>query len=464
MLNFGQISQPMNSKLLIVDDHKPVLKALTQLLEQEFEEVMAIANPNQIPSLIEEENFDVILLDMNFSAGINTGNEGIYWLNRILKTDPLAVVVMITAYGDVELAVKAMKEGAIDFVLKPWDNEKLIATLQSAYKLRRSKIEITNYQKKQSHLVEEIDKPFNQLIGSSPAFMKVLNEVGKVAKTDANILILGENGTGKELIAREIHRESKRSKELLINVDLGAITETLFESEMFGHVKGAFTDAKTDRTGRFEIASGGTLFLDEIGNLPLSMQAKLLTAINNKEIYKVGASKPMPVDIRLICATNKDVKSLVENNLFREDLYYRINTIEIILPPLRERKEDIEILAEHFLQEYATKYHKPLLRFNAKAIDKLHKYHWPGNIRELRHAVEKAVILTDSDIITQEDFLLTSPSKNAFISNKSMSFAELEKQAIINALENNQGNVLKAAKELGLARQTLYNKIEKYNL
>ncbi|MBN2347598.1 MAG: sigma-54-dependent Fis family transcriptional regulator [Bacteroidales bacterium] len=454
----------MGTKLLLADDHKPVLKALTQLLESEFDDVKAITNPNLIPGLVKEENYDIILLDMNFSAGINTGNEGIFWLNRILKIDPLAVVVMITAYGDVELAVRAMKEGATDFVIKPWDNEKLIATLQSAYKLRKSKIEIRNYQEKQSHLVNEIDKPFNQLIGNSPGFLKILNEVKKFAKTDANVLILGENGTGKELVAREIHRQSKRSKELLITVDMGAIAETIFESEMFGHVKGAYTDAKNERAGRFEIASGGTLFLDEIGNLSLSMQAKLLTALNNREIYKVGASKSIPIDIRLICATNKDLKNWVINDLFREDLYYRINTIEITIPPLRERREDIVELAGHFLKEYATKYQKPLLKFNAKTINKLIKYHWPGNIRELRHAVEKAVILTESDIIRPEDFLLSSQSKKDLTSPKPISFVELEKQAIINALDNNRGNVVKAAKELGLARQTLYNKMGKYKL
>lgn len=454
----------MRSGILIVDDHKSVLKALTQLLEQEFDEVTAIANPNQIPSLVKDEGFDVILLDMNFSAGINTGNEGIYWLSRILKIDPLAVVVMITAYGDVELAVKAMKEGATDFVVKPWDNQRLITTIQSAYKLRKSKIEIKNYQEKQSHLIEEIDKPFSRPIGKSPVFLKILNEAGKVAGTDANVLILGENGTGKELIAREIHRQSKRSRQLLVNVDMGSITETLFESEMFGHVRGAFTDAKTDKAGRFEIASGGTLFLDEIGNLSLSMQAKLLTAINNREIIKVGASRPLPVDIRLICATNRDLKSMVTSDLFREDLYYRINTIEITLPPLRERTEDIELLAGHFLQEYALKYNKPMLRFSPKAVDKLQKHHWPGNIRELRHTVEKAVILTESDIIRPEDFLLSTQSRQPLLSTKPISLAEMEKQAIIKSLENNRGNVLKAAKELGLARQTLYNKMGKYNL
>ena len=454
----------MKSRLLIVDDHKPVLKALTQLLEQEFDEVTAISNPNQLPSLVKETSYDVILLDMNFSAGINSGNEGIYWLTRILKIDPLIVVVMITAYGDVELAVRAIKEGAADFVLKPWDNQKLVATLQAALKLRKSNLAIRDYQEKQTHLVEEIDKPYSQLIGNSPEFLKVLYEVKKVAKTDANVLILGENGTGKELIAREIHRQSKRANHLLINVDMGAITESLFESEMFGHVKGAFTDAKSERAGRFEVASGGTLFLDEIGNLSLSMQAKLLTAINNREIVRVGSSRPVQTDIRLICATNRNLKEMVANDLFREDLYYRINTIEIKLPPLRDRMEDISVLAMHYLNEYVTKYQKPLLKISSKAIDKLKNYSWPGNIRELRHTIEKAVILTESEIIKPEDFILSSSSRQNLISNKTLTLAELEQQAIVNALENCRGNVLKAAKVLGLARQTLYNKMARYGL
>jgi DNA-binding NtrC family response regulator len=454
----------MKTKLLIVDDHKPVLKALTQLLEQEFDEVTTIANPNQIPNLVGKENFEVILLDMNFSTGINTGNEGIYWLNRILKIDPLAIVVMITAYGDVELAVKAMKEGATDFILKPWDNDKLAATLQSALKLRQSKIEVRNYKNKQTHLKEEIDKRFNQLIGNSAAFTEVLKTVKKVAKTDANVLILGENGTGKELIARQIHRLSNRANEVFINVDIGAITESLFESEMFGHKKGAFTDAKTERSGRFEAASTGTLFLDEIGNLSLSMQAKLLTAIQNREIFKVGSNKPIPVDIRLICATNKNIKEMVAENLFREDLYYRINTVEILLPSLQDRKDDIILLVGHFLKEYSLKYEKPLLKFNSKALDKLMNYHWPGNIRELRNAVEKAVILSESHIIKPEHFLLTSLFRRTHHVTEPLTFDEIEKQSIINALENNHGNIAKTAHELGLARQTLYNKIEKHNL
>ncbi len=343
----------MKGKILIVDDHKQVLKALIQLLEPEFEGITGLSNPNQIISYITREEFDVILLDMNFSAGVNTGNEGIYWLNRILKSDPSAVVVMITAYADVNLAVRAIKEGATDFVVKPWDNNKLITTLQAAFKLRQSKVENKKLRDRQKQLNKGISKQCGQLIGKSQEMENVLQVINKVAKTEANVLVIGENGTGKELVVREIHTISRRADEAFVSIDMGTISETLFESEMFGHVKGAFTDAREDKTGWFETASGGTLFLDEIGNLSLTMQSKLLAAIQNRVIYKVGSKTPIPIDIRLICATNKNLEEMVSKNLFREDLYYRINTIVIEIPPLRDRGEDIILLAEHFLKEYA---------------------------------------------------------------------------------------------------------------
>jgi DNA-binding NtrC family response regulator len=453
----------MNGKLLIVDDHKQVLKALIQLLEPEFETITGLSNPNQIVSCISKEEFDVILLDMNFSAGINNGNEGIYWLNRILKSDPLAVVVMMTAYADVDLAVRAIKEGATDFVVKPWDNNKLITTLQAALKLRLSQVENKKLREKQKQINKVISKQYDPLLGKSPAMQNVLQVIGKVAKTDANVLVIGENGTGKELIVKEIHNLSRRADEPFIGIDLGSIAETLFESEVFGHVKGAFTDACEDKTGWFETASGGTLFLDEIGNLSFTMQSKLLTAIQNRVIYKVGSNTPIPFNVRLICATNKNLEEMVSSNLFREDLYYRINTIVIQLPPLRDRGEDIVLLAEHFLKEYAGKYQKYNLKFNSKTIGKLMKYNWPGNVRELQHSVEKAVVLCESNILMPEDFVL-SPVQQQSLPTKSPTFDEIEKLAIQNALNNNQGSILKASKELGLARQTMYNKMQKYNL
>jgi len=454
----------MNGRLLIVDDHKQVLKALIQLLEPEFDSIVGLSNPNQIISNINKEEFDVILLDMNFSAGVNTGNEGIYWLNRILKSDPLAAVVMITAYSDVNLAVRAIKEGATDFVVKPWDNNKLITSLQAAFKLRQTKIENKKLRDRQKQINKEICRQDIPLIGKSQPMDTVLKVLNKVARTDANVLVIGENGTGKELIVKEIHSNSHRADEVFISIDIGTITETLFESEMFGHIKGAFTDAKEDKTGWFETASGGTLFLDEIGNLSLTMQSKLLAAIQNRVIFKVGSKTPIPFDIRLICATNKNLEEMISKNLFREDLFYRINTIVIEIPPLRDRGEDIVLLAEHFLKEYANKYEKFHLKFSSKTLDKLMKHDWPGNVRELRHTIEKAVILCDSDILMPEDFIISHSVQHQSPEQKPPTFAEIEKHALQIALNNNNGSVLKASQELEIARQTMYNKMQKYNL
>jgi DNA-binding NtrC family response regulator len=454
----------MKGKLLIVDDHKQVLKALIQLLEPEFEHITGISNPNQIISCMNRREFDVILLDMNFSAGVNTGNEGIYWLNRILKSDPSVVVVMMTAYADINLAVRAIKEGATDFVVKPWDNHKLITTLQAACKLRESRIENKRLRNRQKQITKGIIQQYGPLIGKSEAMENVLRVIKKMARTEANVLVIGENGTGKELIVKEIHNLSRRADEAFVSIDMGTIAETLFESEMFGHIKGAFTDAKDDKTGWFETATGGTLFLDEIGNLSLSMQSKLLAAIQNRVIFQVGSKEPIPFDVRLICATNKDLEEMVSRNLFREDLYYRINTIVIELPPLRDRGEDIILLAEHFLKEYATKYEKFRLKFSSKTLDKLMKYNWPGNVRELRHTIEKAVILSDSDILAPEDFMISPSLQTLSPQQNPLTFAETEKLAIQTALRNHNGNVFKAAKELGIARQTMYNKMQKHNL
>jgi len=449
-------------KILIVDDNKSALSALNLLLQFEFETVVTISNPNQIISELRNNDFDVVLLDMNFSAGINTGNEGIFWLCEIRKISPTSEVVMITAYGDVELAVKALKNGAADFILKPWENEKLIATLKSAYKLRRSSLEVDELKSKERNLKKEMNADQRQLIGSSPKMMKVMQLINKVAKTDANVLISGENGTGKELVAREIHHKSDRYSELLVSIDMGAIPETLFESELFGHKKGAFTDAREDRTGKFQLAHQGTLFLDEIGNLPFPLQAKLLAALENRTIVPVGSNKHVAIDVRLISATNCDLDDLVNKQQFRQDLLYRLNTIRIEIPPLRERGEDVEMLASFFLKRFEKKYHKSQLRLSSEAIKKLSKYHWPGNVRELQHSVEKAVILSESSIINADDFnFRTSTSQRE---NQAFTLDEMEKQMIEIAIDKNNGNLTFVANQLGISRQTLYNKIKRYDL
>lgn len=449
--------------ILIVDDDKNILKSLTFLLDNEFERIKTISNPNLILSEYQKGNYDVVLLDMNFSAGLNTGNEGIFWLNELLKIDKHAIVIMITAYGDIDLAVKTLKEGATDFISKPWNNEKLITTLKSALRIRYSQAEINKLSKEKKNLSEELSKS-EKIIGTSPALNQIFSLIDKVAITDANVLILGENGTGKELIAKEIHRKSNRRNNPMISVDLGTIAETLFESELFGHKKGAFTDAKEDRVGRFEIANGGTLFLDEIGNIPVSLQSKILTAIQKKEIIPVGSNTPIHIDIRLISATNKNLDELIQQGLFRDDLYYRINTIQIELPPLRERGEDIIVIAEHYLKIFSNKYEKPMLKFSKKGLETLIKYNWPGNIRELKHTIEKAVILCSNNILQPEDFMLKQDTGTNNTNNWPLQFEEIEKMAIKRALTNNSGKIIDAAKELGLTRQTLHNKIKKYKL
>jgi DNA-binding NtrC family response regulator len=450
--------------ILIVDDNVQILNSLSILLKQEFESITSIKKPEQIQSLLQTMNFDVIMLDMNFKAGVNTGNEGIFWLNEILKTDPQAVVLMITAYGDIELAVRAIKEGATDFISKPWDAEKLIVTLKSAVELRRAKLEVIKLRSKQKQLNEDIQNQYKMIRGSSKAMEEVYKTIDKVAQTNANILILGENGTGKELVAREIHRQSARSNEIFLEVDLAALNENLFESEIFGHMKGSFTDAREDRPGRFETASGGTLFLDEIGNLSMAMQSKLLTVLQNRQVTRLGSNKPVPVDIRLITATNKPIQQMVKENLFREDLLYRINTIQITLPPLRERTEDIPVLAEHFLSLYADRYNKKKLSFNKEVLSSLRSYSWPGNIRELDHTIEKAVILSESREIQSADLFLKGKKENIFDITSPKTLEEVEQMAIENVLRQCEGNFSKAAQILDISRTTLYTKMGKYNI
>jgi DNA-binding NtrC family response regulator len=454
----------IKGKILIADDNEGILKTLSFILRQEFEEVTTIKNPAKFTTLLQSGAFDIILLDMNFSAGVNTGNEGLFWLKEILKSDPDAVIILITAYGDIELAVKAMKEGATDFIQKPFDAVKLVSTVRAAFQLRMSKAQVSKLMDKQKHLSEDLDKKFNALIGESAGMKEILSVVRKVAPTDANVLILGENGTGKELIAREIHRQSKRSNDVFISVDLGSLAESLFESELFGHVKGAFTGAGDDRKGRFETASGGTLFLDEIGNLPISMQSKLLTVLQNRYIIPVGSNKPVPVDVRLITATNKRLPELIMDNLFREDLMFRINTVQIEIPPLRNRGEDILLLAEHFLKVYAKKYEKSV-KISGTAIDKLMQYEWPGNVRELQHMIENSVIMVDEGIIKPENLrFTTSISSGKQLFDNSLNLNDVEKLTIKEALFKHKGNINQTAKELGITRKTLYSKIEKYEL
>ena len=449
-----------NAKILVVDDNKSVLHALEILLQFQYQEVMTISNPNQITSLQDLKKYDLVLLDMNFSAGINTGNEGLYWLREILKRAPEIAIVMMTAYGDIELAVKALKEGAVDFVLKPWNNEKLLATLKSAYELRKSKTKIDQLERKETQLKQVINQSQHAIIGDSKALRTVLTMVKKVAKTDVNVLITGENGTGKELIARELHQQSSRNEEVFIPVDMGSISENLFESELFGHVKGSFTDAKEDRAGKFEAADGGTLFLDEIGNISLQAQAKLLSAIQNKTVVPVGSNKPIEVDIRLVCATNCNLPQMVEDGLFREDLLYRTNTIGIEVPPLRKRGEDIVVLANYYLNKFISKYNKPRLRINQPAIDKLLAYPWPGNVRELVHTMERAVILVEGEVLRPDDFVLGT-AKEQTVDDELVTLEEMELLMIRKALDHHDGNHSAAADQLGISRQTLYNKLKK---
>ncbi len=455
----------MNPKVLVIDDNEDVLLAAKLLLKPFASVIITEKIPEKINTLINEECFDVIFLDMNFADGAISGCEGFYWLKEILRIDPNIVVILITAYGDVETAVRAVKEGATDFVLKPWQNEKLLATFSSALRLRESRLELDKIKSQQKFLNREPEFGFHEIIGTSEPMKKVFNTITKVADTDAHVLILGENGTGKELVARAIHRNSKRVDNVFVSVDMGSISQSLFESELFGHVKGAFTDAKENRPGRFEIASGGTLFLDEIGNIPLELQPKLLAAIQKKEIVRVGSNRSVQVDIRLVCATNVSIYDLVAANKFRQDLLYRINTVEIHLPPLRERIGDIPLLVEHFLLFYRKKYNKPELGIDPVTLRQLENYPWPGNVRELQHAIERSVILCDSNLLKPSDFFF-NPSVQKVDSNDVNTFNldEIEKTIIQKVLLKYGGNISKAAKELGLTRTSLYRRMGKHGL
>jgi DNA-binding NtrC family response regulator len=456
---------PMKQKpvILIIDDNTELLSGLKLFLTPHAGEVVTLRNPNLIVTTMQQRSFDLVLLDMNFTAGVNTGNEGLYWMKRILEIDPSVAVIMITGFGDVELAVKALKEGATDFVQKSWDEEKILSSVLTALKIRESKLEIRSLKNKKEHLEEKVGRETSICKGQSPAMQRVFQTIEKVAGTDANILILGENGTGKEIAARQIHQLSLRKSEILVTVDLASLAETLFESELFGYKKGAFTDALTDKAGHLELADGGTLFLDEIGNLSLPMQSKILSVLQNRVFTPLGSTQKIPIDIRLISATNKNLPLMAEEGNFRQDLLYRINTIQIEIPPLRERKEDIPGLAVFFLKKYADKYCKSITGISAPAIKKLVDYPWPGNVRELQHAIEKAVILALDNELGSDDFLFNN-RKNPFPDVTILNLEENEKQLIALALEKHRGNISHASKSLGINRSTLYEKLKRYGL
>lgn len=454
-----------NGRILIVDDNEDLLFAAKLFLKQHFAVVQTESSPENIPSIMAAGKFDVILLDMNFTEDVTSGQEGFFWLSRILGIDPSAVVILITAFADYGMAVRAIKEGAADFIVKPWQNEKLLATVSAAMSLSRTQNEVSDLRETQKRLIDDLDQPFHDFIGKSEAIRHVFALIDKVAATDANILITGANGTGKELVARAIHRKSERSGKPFVRVDMGALTGTLFESELFGHVKGAFTDAREDRPGRFEIASGGTLFLDEIGNLPLDLQAKILTALQSRHVIRVGSNKVREIDIRLICATNISLPDMVRGGTFRQDLLYRINTVEINIPPLKNRIDDIEPLAAHFLEIYGRKYRKEIARISGAGLEKLKRYDWPGNVRELQHSVERAVIMSGGKILQPEDFLLPRPEENENgFTMDNLNLEEMEKIVIRRALARFGGNISLAARQLGLSRAALYRRLERYGL
>ncbi|WP_026463556.1 sigma-54-dependent transcriptional regulator [Adhaeribacter aquaticus] len=455
-----------NARVLVVDDESDVLFAVKMLLKTELKEVVTEKNPENLMSLLNKQTFDVIFLDMNYKSALNTGNEGFYWLSRILEKDKNATVIMITAYGDISTAVRSLKEGATDFIVKPWHNEKLLEALETALQNKTAKSAPGG----RGNAAKKAGSFDFDMLGDSEAMQEVFHKIEKIAPTEANILILGENGTGKELVAKALHQKSFRSAKPFITADLAAMSEGIFESELFGHKKGSFTDAKEDRIGRFEAASGGTLFLDEIGNISLPQQAKLLTALQNREVIPLGSNMPVPINIRLVSATNVPIYELASKNQFRKDLIYRINTVEITLPPLRQRGDDVIILAKHFARIYAERNHKITPDFEAATFKKLKQHSWPGNIRELQHAVERAVILAEGNVLKPEDFSFsameqpTSVLGAPVIIDGPLQLNEVEKNTILRVIERNNGNITKAAKELGITRTALYRRLEKHDI
>lgn len=448
-----------NSSVLVIDDDTDVLTAVRLLLKTEAKEVLTEKNPENLRSILSKKSFDLILLDMNFNSSINTGNEGLYWLNKIREFKSNAAVIMITAYGDIDLAVRSLKEGAADFVVKPWHNEKLLSTIKDALQKAVGGKSIVKESKSK-------DLNNNDLLGESEPMQDIFHKIEKIAPTDANILILGENGTGKDLIAKAIHRQSMRADKAFVKVDVGALTESLFESELFGYKKGAFTDAREDRIGRFESVNGGTLFLDEIGNISLHQQARLLSVLQNRQVTRLGDNQPIPIDIRLVCATNIPLLELANEARFRKDLIYRINTVEIVVPPLRKRGNDILLLANHFTSFYSNKYLKPTLSFDNSAKQKLLQYHFPGNVRELQYTIERAVIMADGDVLGANDIIFSPIESLRMNENEPMELklSSIEKNTILRVIEKNHGNISKAAKELGLTRTALYRRLNKYDI
>lgn len=446
------------ASILIVDDDTDILTAVRFLLKPQVKEIVTEKNPEHIPSLLARQAFDLILLDMNYVSSINTGNEGIFWLRKIKELRPEVAVIMITAYGDIDLAIRSVKEGAYDFVVKPWHNEKLLHTVEEALQGKA----------KGAKSAPSADTPVigSELLGESEAMQDIFFKIKKVAPTDANILILGENGTGKELIAQAIHQHSLRADQPFVKVDVGALTESLFESELFGHKKGAFTDAREDRPGRFETAEGGTLFLDEIGNISLHQQSKLLSVLQNRQVIRVGANEATNINVRLLCATNACLTELANESRFRKDLIYRINTVEIVVPPLRKRGKDIVLLANHFMRVYANKYMKALPELSKAALDKLMHYPYPGNVRELQYVLERAVIMAEGPVLEADDILFSpiesAPAEESLLQQTNLE--ELEKATILRVIDKNSGNLSRAAKELGITRTALYRRLNKHDI
>ncbi|RZK43139.1 MAG: sigma-54-dependent Fis family transcriptional regulator [Pedobacter sp.] len=454
-----------DANILVIDDDDDILLSARLFLKQHFNQVLTCKSPREINVLLSKNDIDIILLDMNYQKGASDGREGIYWLEHILSIDKDYVVILMTAFGNVELAVKAIKNGATDFILKPWENDKLFATLSAASKLRQSNKKVKKLEKIHSSLQVDMERKFENIVGNNANVQQLQKTMVKVAPTDANVLILGENGTGKQVFAYELHKNSLRRKQFFMHVDLGSLNENLFESELFGYAKGAFTDAKEDKPGRFEMADGGTIFLDEIGNLSLPLQAKLLSVIQNQTVTRLGENKARKINVRLISATNMPLSEMVAKGTFRQDLLFRINTVELILPPLRERGDDVMLLAMHFLNTFATKYHKLIKGIGNSAQQALLSYAWPGNIRELQHVIERAVIMSEGNMIELEDLQLT-PQKfgNQSIIHSDMPLDEMEKAMVHKAIEKHKGNISRAAAELGLTRAALYRRIEKFGL